>query len=111
MRWSGGNLSRELRSAPQQMARGMFRTRTVAALVMAIHFLAVATRQCPAPNRDHATRRDDGYNVQFQQQTRPRDLATRCVRALRRLPPSKTRGRRESRVRAAPAVSCAKGVG
>src|ERR1035437_5139205 len=37
-----------------------------------------------------------------------RILAARCARALRRLPPSeKTRGRRESRVRAAPAVSCA----
>ena len=41
-------------------------------------------------------------------QTQPRDLAARCARALRRLPPSiTTRGRRESRVRAAPAVSCA----
>src|ERR1700682_4273078 len=39
-------------------------------------------------------------------QTQPRDLAARCARALRRLPPSiRTRGRRESRVRAAPAVS------
>jgi hypothetical protein len=37
-----------------------------------------------------------------------RILAARCARALRRLPPSiTTRGRRESRVRAAPAVSCA----
>src|ERR1700680_1150626 len=35
-----------------------------------------------------------------------RVLAARCARALRRLPPSiTTRGRRESRVRAAPAVS------
>jgi len=35
-----------------------------------------------------------------------RILAARCARALRRLPPSiTTRGRRESRVRAAPAVS------
>ena len=41
-------------------------------------------------------------------QPRLRDLAARCARALRRLPPSiTTRGRRESRVRAAPAVSCA----
>jgi len=40
--------------------------------------------------------------------TQPRILAARCARALRRLPPSiTTRGRRESRVRAAPAVSCA----
>jgi hypothetical protein len=39
-------------------------------------------------------------------QPRLRDLAARCARALRRLPPSiRTRGRRESRVRAAPAVS------
>src|SRR6202165_2470043 len=38
-----------------------------------------------------------------------RILAARCARALRRLPPSeRTRGRRESRVRAAPAISCAK---
>jgi hypothetical protein len=36
-----------------------------------------------------------------------RILAARCARALRRLPPSERRGRRESRVRAAPAVSCA----
>jgi hypothetical protein len=37
-----------------------------------------------------------------------RILAARCARALRRLLPSiRTRGRRESRVRAAPAVSCA----
>jgi hypothetical protein len=37
-----------------------------------------------------------------------RILAARCARGLRRLPPSiRTRGRRESRVRAAPAVSCA----
>ena len=37
-----------------------------------------------------------------------RILAARCARALRRFPPSeRTRGRRESRVRAAPAVSCA----
>jgi hypothetical protein len=37
-----------------------------------------------------------------------RILAARCARALRRLPPSiRTRGRRESRMRAAPAVSCA----
>jgi hypothetical protein len=37
-----------------------------------------------------------------------RIVAARCARALRRLPPSReTRGRRESRVRAAPAVSCA----
>ena len=36
-----------------------------------------------------------------------RILAARCARALRRLPPSIRRGRRESRVRAAPAVSCA----
>src|ERR1700712_4560222 len=36
-----------------------------------------------------------------------RDLAARCARALRRLPPSITRGRREDRVRAAPAVPCA----
>jgi hypothetical protein len=39
-------------------------------------------------------------------QPRLRDLAARCARALRGLPPSiRTRGRRESRVRAAPAVS------
>src|SRR5712664_620314 len=39
-------------------------------------------------------------------QSRFRDLAARCARGLRRLPPSIiTRGRRESRVRAAPAVS------
>src|SRR6202035_939082 len=38
-----------------------------------------------------------------------RIVAARCARALRRLPPSeRTRGRRESRVRAAPAISCAK---
>src|SRR5260221_6745605 len=38
-----------------------------------------------------------------------RILAARCARALRRSNPLKaTRGRRESRVRAAPAVSCAK---
>ena len=36
-----------------------------------------------------------------------RILAARCARALRRLPPSERRGRRESRVHAAPAVSCA----
>jgi hypothetical protein len=34
-----------------------------------------------------------------------RILAARCARALRRLPPSERRGRRESRVHAAPAVS------
>jgi len=38
---------------------------------------------------------------------RLRDLAARCARALRRSPSSERRGRRESRVRAAPAVSCA----
>ena len=37
-----------------------------------------------------------------------RILAARGARALRRLPPSERRGRREDRVRAAPAVSCAK---
>ena len=38
-----------------------------------------------------------------------RILAARCARALRRFSPSRrTRGRRESRMRAAPAVSCAK---
>ena len=42
----------------------------------------------------------------FKQQICVRILAARCARALRRGPPSKrTRGRRESRVRAAPAVS------
>ena len=56
--------------------------------------------------------RDKYLLIQFSNsaclQTQPRDLAARCARALRRLPPSiRTRGRRESRVRAAPAVSCA----
>src|SRR5467141_1440457 len=56
--------------------------------------------------------RDKYLLIQFSNsaclQTQPRDLAARCARALRRLPPSiTTRGRRESRVRAAPAVSCA----
>jgi hypothetical protein len=36
-----------------------------------------------------------------------RILAARCARALCRFPPSKNRGRRKGRVRAAPAVSCA----
>jgi hypothetical protein len=54
--------------------------------------------------------RDKYLLIQFSNsaclQTQPRDLAARCARALRRLPPSiRTRGRRESRVRAAPAVS------
>ena len=41
-------------------------------------------------------------------QTQLPDLATRCARALRQFPlPSGRRGRREGRVRAAPAVSCA----
>ncbi len=56
--------------------------------------------------------RDKYLLIQFSNsaclQTQPRILAARCARALRRLPPSiRTRGRRESRVRAAPAVSCA----
>ena len=45
----------------------------------------------------------------FKQRIHVRILAARCVRALRRLSPSESRGRRESRVRAAPAVSRAKG--
>src|SRR3954451_6969917 len=40
-----------------------------------------------------------------------RILAARCARALRGFPPSETRGRRESRVRAAPVVSCAIVIG
>jgi hypothetical protein len=45
--------------------------------------------------------------LSYSERTCVRILAARCVRALRRLPPSIRRGRRESRVRAAPAVSCA----
>jgi len=37
-----------------------------------------------------------------------RILATRCARVIQKLSPQKKRGRRECRVRAAPAVSCAK---
>ncbi len=42
----------------------------------------------------------------FQLQTQLRDFATHCARAVDQSPPE--RGRRECRVRAAPAVSCAK---
>jgi len=64
------------------------------------------------PSREGLCVRDKYLLIQFSNsaclQTQPRDLAARCARALRRLPPSiTTRGRRESRVRAAPAVSCA----
>src|SRR5258708_38603274 len=40
--------------------------------------------------------------------THVRDLATHCARALHFVSPSQDRGRRGDRVRAAPAVSCAK---
>ena len=43
-----------------------------------------------------------------QAQPTVRALAARCARVMRQPCPSKDRGRRESRVRAAPAVSCAK---
>src|SRR5260370_28000826 len=42
----------------------------------------------------------------FQLQTQLRDFATQCARAVDQSPPE--RGRRECRVRAAPAVSCAR---
>jgi hypothetical protein len=41
-------------------------------------------------------------------QTQLRDLAARCARGLIEFCASRSRGRRESRVRAAPAVSCAR---
>jgi len=53
--------------------------------------------------------RSDGYRFAppILRQTHVRDLATHCVRALHFVSPSQDRGRREDRVRAAPAVSCA----
>jgi hypothetical protein len=46
------------------------------------------------------------FNLSYSERVCVRILAARCARALRRWPPSiTTRGRRESRMRAAPAVS------
>jgi hypothetical protein len=106
-----GDLSREARSAPQQTAPGMFGTRTVvAALVTAIHICLPQQHvngRHQAGMTQLAGTTDAAFN--FKQQTQLRDLAAQFARGLRRLPPSETtRGRRESRVRAAPAVSRAK---
>ena len=45
------------------------------------------------------------FSLSYSERMCVRILAARCARALRRFHPQETRGRRESRVRAAPAVS------
>ena len=61
----------------------------------------------PVPTRNDRVGPDSTLSAPLRSQTRIHVLATRIARALRRHCPSKTRGSRECRVRAAPAVSCA----
>ena len=60
--------------------------------------------------RSCASRRRSSELTCRRDKTSVRVLAARCARAMHEHCPSKTRGRRESRVRAAPAVSCAIGT-
>jgi hypothetical protein len=60
--------------------------------------------------RSCASRRRSSEPTRRRDKAIVRVLAARCARAMHEQCPSKTRGRRESRVRAAPAVSCAIGT-
>jgi hypothetical protein len=68
--------------------------------------LAAGNRGNPA-SYGNRTRVPKGLATQHGPQTYIRGLAAMDARVVPKIPPSKDRGRRESRVRAAPAVSCA----